>query len=83
MTDYINKEYGGHIPYRRMTKDHDACEQADVIMQIGSSYTAATYPEHLADKIIIIDQSSQGRVIENKEYASRMNISLWVVVVTY
>lgn len=38
MTDYINKEYGGHIPYRRMTKDHDACEQADVIMQIGSSY---------------------------------------------
>lgn len=70
MTDYINKEYGGHIPYRRMTKDHDACELADVIMQIGSSYTAATYPEHLADKIMIIDQSSQGRVIENKEYAS-------------
>lgn len=70
MTDYINQKYGGNIEYKRMTKDHDACELADVIMQIGSSYTVATYPEKLADKIMLIDQSSQGRIIEDKEYAS-------------
>lgn len=69
MTDYINRKYDGHIAYKRMTKDHDACELADVIMQIGSSYTVATYPKKVADKIVLIDQSSQGRIIEDKKYA--------------
>lgn len=70
MTDYINKKYDGHISYKRMTKEHDACELADVIMQIGSSYTVATYPKKLSDKIVLIDQSSQGRIVEDKKYAS-------------
>ena len=69
MTDYINKTYGSHIPYRRMTKDHDANELSDVILQIGSSYTIATYPAGIQNKIQIIDQSSQGVTAAQKTYA--------------
>lgn len=57
-TDFFNKAHGVHLPYSRLATSHDSCDIADVIFQIGSSYTIQTYPSKLQNKIRIINQSS-------------------------
>lgn len=57
-TDLFNKEHGTQLPYARLVIAHDSCEMADVIFQIGSSFTIRTYPPELQNKIKIINQSS-------------------------
>ena len=59
ITDNFNKQYNSQIPYRRLTNENCSSEIADKILQIGSHYTIATYPEDLRNKITIIHQSSQ------------------------
>ena len=64
MTDYVNKKYHSHLPYRRLVKTsdkefsiHKGYEISDVILQIGSKFTIATMPSIYRDKIRIIHQS--------------------------
>lgn len=57
-TDLFNKKHEAHLPYIRLVDAHDSCETADVIFQIGSSFTIRTYPPKLQHKIKLINQSS-------------------------
>lgn len=57
-TDLFNTKHGTHLPYSRLVDAHNSCEIADVIFQIGSSFTIQTYPSKLQSKINIINQSS-------------------------
>lgn len=57
-TDLFNKEHKTCLPYSRLVDAHDSCDIADVIFQIGSSFTILTYPYRLQKKIRIINQSS-------------------------
>lgn len=56
-TDDFNKKYGVAYPYERLVPDHDSCEIADAIVQIGSAHTISTYPEALRKKITLLDQT--------------------------
>lgn len=56
--DSFNKKHGTHLPYSRSVDAHNSCEIADIIFQIGSSFTIQTYPPELQNKIKIINQSS-------------------------
>lgn len=56
-TDEFKHKYGINYPYVRLVKEHDSCQIADYIIQIGSSHTIETYPAHLKDKILLIDQT--------------------------
>lgn len=57
-TDLFNTKHGTHLPYSRLVDAHNSCEIADIIFQIGSSFTIQTYPPKLQNKINIINQSS-------------------------
>lgn len=57
-TDQFNIEHKTHLPYSRLVYEHNSCNIANVIFQIGSIFTLQTYPKHLQDKIKIIHQSS-------------------------
>lgn len=56
-TEEFKKKYNIEYPYVRLVEEHDSCEIADTIIQIGSDHTIETYPEHLRSKIILIDQT--------------------------
>lgn len=56
-TDNFNKRKHTNIPYYRLVSEHDSCEIADYIIQIGSKYTLNSYPSNLLGKIFIIRQS--------------------------
>ncbi|HLW32902.1 MAG TPA: glycosyltransferase [Aequorivita sp.] len=56
-TDDFKSKYQVEYPYVRMVEEHDSCEIADVIIQIGSEHTLETYPEHLRAKIKLLDQT--------------------------
>ncbi|RXE61349.1 glycosyltransferase [Muribaculaceae bacterium Isolate-004 (NCI)] len=57
-TDEFNRKHGVAIQPRRLAPDDDCAEICDKILQIGSRNTIETYPEHLRQKIMLIDQSS-------------------------
>lgn len=57
-TNAFSKKYNTNYPYKRLVKEHNSCEIADYIFQIGSKFTIETYPEHLRNKVIIINQTS-------------------------
>lgn len=70
LTDEMNNIFKSHIPYRRIVKEHNACQLADYILQIGNKFTIETYPETLQSKISLIHQSSQAtRTISTIRYA--------------
>jgi|WetSurMetagenome_2_1015567.scaffolds.fasta_scaffold01070_3 hypothetical protein len=56
--DEFNKSHNTNFPYRRLVEKHESNEIADYIFQIGSKNTILTYPKHLRDKIIIINETS-------------------------
>jgi hypothetical protein len=57
-TNIFSEKYKMNYPLRRLVKEHDSCEIADFIFQIGSKFTIETYPEHLRSKILLINQTS-------------------------
>jgi len=57
-TNAFCEKYDTNYPYKRLIKEHNSCEVADFIFQIGSKFTIETYPEHLRHKILIINQTS-------------------------
>lgn len=70
LTDEFNAKHNTQIPYRRTVAEHNSCQVADKILQIGSSYTIETYPEDIRKKISLIHQSSQAvRTVEVINYA--------------
>jgi len=58
LTDELNQLRNVNLPYYRLVKNHSSDELADVIVQIGSSYTLQTYPKHLRKKIRIVRQNT-------------------------
>jgi hypothetical protein len=57
-TNAFREKYNSKYPLRRLVKEHDSCEIADFIFQIGSKFTIETYPEYLRNKIFLINQTS-------------------------
>lgn len=57
-TNIFNQQNNAHLRCNRLVESHEGCQLADVIFQIGSSFTIQTYPKELQHKIRIIDQSS-------------------------
>lgn len=79
-TNYFNSKYGVKIPYRRLIVPHLACEIADIILQIGTQETIQTYPAHLRDKVVLLDQSSHDFLaidIKKKQSISRRDCFVW------
>lgn len=62
-TDAFNLMHAANFPYQRLVEYKGQLEQADRIVQIGSSFTIQSYPEFLQSKIIILHQSCQ---LDNK-----------------
>lgn len=58
-TDEFNNRTGSSVPYYRLVPEHMSSENSDAIIQIGSKYTIATYPENLRKKIKTIRQSCE------------------------
>ena len=56
-TDEFKQKYSVDYPYVRMVAEHDSCEIADHIIQIGSSHTIDTYPLAIRNKILLLDQT--------------------------
>ena len=81
-TDEFNDAKTASIPYVRLADEHNACELADYIVQIGSKYTISTYPPHLQTKIITIRQSCHDfkidDFIERKVKLYRENEFIWM-----
>jgi hypothetical protein len=57
-TNTFREKYRTNYPFRRLVNEHNSCEIADFIFQIGSRFTIETYPEHLRNKILIVNQTS-------------------------
>ena len=64
-TDSFNKQNKTNIPYIRLVKEHNACEIADYIIQIGSKFTLESYPKDIRKKIITIRQSCHNFQFKN------------------
>lgn len=58
-TDEFNRRTGASVPYYRLVPPHSSSENADAVIQIGSKFTIATYPEELRSKIITIRQACE------------------------
>lgn len=79
-TDQFKAKYQVDYPYVRMIEEHDSCEIADVIIQIGSEHTLETYPEHLRSKIKLLDQTCHEYVdfdLEEKISKSSKTDYIW------
>jgi hypothetical protein len=57
-TEYFKNKWNVNYPYYRLVKEHESCELADYIIQIGSIFTVETYPSHLRSKVKLINQST-------------------------
>lgn len=79
-TDEFKQKYGIDYPYVRLVQEHDSCEIADYIIQIGSSHTIETYPTPLRDKILLIDQTChefEGFDLEEKLKKTSTSDFIW------
>lgn len=59
MTESFNKTFHANVPERRLVAPHEAIENADSVLLIGSKNTILTYPEDYREKITKIHQSTQ------------------------
>lgn len=79
-TDAFNLKYAASFPYQRLTEYKGQLEQADRIVQIGSSFTIQTYPEPLQPNIITLHQTCQldSKCIKAIPKSSHSSNFLWI-----
>lgn len=68
-TDEFNERHHANMPYSRLVEENDdRLDLADLIFQIGTTFTLQTYPLDVRKKIKIINQSS---VIDDSVFLDR------------
>ena len=80
-TDFYNSKHGTNIKYLRLIEPHNGFDIADKIFQIGNPVTIETFPQHLRQKIKLINQSSNfiGKCdIDEKIKNSQNNEFVWM-----
>jgi len=72
-TNAFCEKYNTNYPYKRLVKEHNSCDIADYIFQIGSKFTIETYPINLRHKIILINQTSH--VFKNINIVEKIKVT--------